>query len=433
MGSVLFAGAHGHQQSRVAREGGAHRVGGENAQVQRQAHVGIAGCFASLAAAEWLRGDAAVWAELAVAAGRVAVALAAKPPAPRHKMSLAAALAGLLLGAVLGGGALRVWRIECCWPALRESRVPATSRALQHALGSAITEARRLAERAATAATLPMPAVFDQLREDVGGRQAIERGVAILPADPNASPIAWLGRHRVIPRPLPDTTELQAVMTPFYAVLEARRQTLDGVAVGDVLLWAAPEIADGDRSIAAAFERKHDVALRFFPSGLGPRDSSVFEICPPPSGCEHGDTLFSVQTIPPSQGDAKLAALARTAWFARLTLRALLVLLLVTAPQGRGRWAVALVAAWTLVRAPMGPAAWFSPATFYRPIAGVIGTSAGSLFVSGVLLLLAAGWLWRRGGPRPLWGIALDAAVVLGRRAGGGGDGRRVAGVGRRR
>jgi signal transduction histidine kinase len=381
--------------------------------VQRQGHVVIAGCFVSLATAEWLRGGAAVWAALAGAAGLVAFMFAVRPPAPRPKLAFAAAAASLILGVVLVGGALRIWRIECCWPALRESRVPATSRALQHALGSAIAEARRLAERAATAAALPRPEVFDQLREDVGGRQAIERGVAILPADPNASPIAWLGRHRMIPRPPPDTTELQAVMTPFYAILEARRQTRDGVAVGDVLLWAAPEIADGDRSVAASFAGEHDVSLRFFPSGLGPRDSSVFEICPPPSGCEHGDTLFSVQTIPPSQGDAKLAALARTAWFARLTLGALLVLLLVTAPQGRGRWAVALVAAGTLVRAPMGPAAWFSPATFYRPIAGVIGTSAGSLFVAGVLLLLAAGWLWRRGVPRRWWGIAAAILLIL--------------------
>jgi signal transduction histidine kinase len=366
----------------------------------------------SLATAEWLRGDAVVWAALAGVAGLVAVALAVRVPVPRHKMSIAAALASFLLGVIVGGGALRVSRIECCWPALRESRVPATSRDLQRALGSAIAEARRLAERAAQASTLPRAEMFDQLRKDVGGRQAIERGVAILPADLNAPPIAWLGRHRMIPRSLPDTTELQAVMTPFYAVLEARRQTHDGVAVGDVLLWAAPEIADGDRSIAAAFERKRDVALRFFPSGLGPRDSSVFEICPPPSGCEHGDTLFSVQTIPPSQGDAKLAALARTAWFARLTLGALLVLLLVTAPQGRGRWAVAVVSAWTLVRAPMGPAAWFSPATFYRP-AGIIGSSAGSLFVFGVLLLLAAGWLWRRGVQRRWWGIAAATLLIL--------------------
>src|SRR5258705_9141711 len=121
MGSVLFAGAHGHQQSRVAREGGAHRVGGENAQVQRQAHVVIAGCFASLAAAEWLRGDAAVWAALAVAAGLGAGALAVKPPPPGPKMRLAGAPARVLLRALLGGGGMRVWRIEGCLPAVREA------------------------------------------------------------------------------------------------------------------------------------------------------------------------------------------------------------------------------------------------------------------------------------------------------------------------
>jgi signal transduction histidine kinase len=371
----------------------------------------VAGCLASLAAAEWLHGDAAVWAILSVVAGVAAFVLAVKPPAPRPKLPFAAALLSLVLGVVLAGGALRVWRIECCWAAWRESRVPATSRALQHSLGSAIAEARRLAERAATAAALPRSEVFDQLRGEMGGRQAIERGIAIIPADPNAAPIAWLGRHRMIPRP--DTTELQAVMTPFYAVLEARRQTQAAVAVGSVLLWAAPAIADGDRSIAAAFAHEHDVSLRFFPAGLGPRDSNVFEICPPPNGCERGDTLFSVQTIPPSQGDAKLAALARTAWFARLALGALLVLLLVAAPRGRGRWAVALVGAWALVRAPMGPAAWFSPATFYRPIAEVIGTSAGSLFVTGVLILLGAGWLWRRGIARTRLGIVAATILIL--------------------
>src|SRR5258707_11126613 len=104
MGSVLFAGAHGHQQSRVAREGGAHRVGGENAQVQRQAHVVIAGCFASLAAAEWLRGDAAVWAALAVAAGPVSGPGAAQPAPPWHKKSLPAPPGRVLRGAEFRGG-----------------------------------------------------------------------------------------------------------------------------------------------------------------------------------------------------------------------------------------------------------------------------------------------------------------------------------------
>ncbi len=382
--------------------------------MQRQSHVVIAGCLASLAAAEWLRGNAVVWAWLAGLAGLAALVLALRRSgsAPRQTLTIGAAAASVVLGAVLAGGALRVWRIECCWPALREQSVPGTSRALQKSLGDAIAEARRLAVRAATASALPRAAIFNRLRSEMGGRQAIERGVAILPADTSARPIAWLGRHRMVPGPSTDTTELQVVMTPFYALLEARRQTHDGVAVGNVLLWAAPAVADGDRSIAAAFERQYGVALRFFPAGLGPRDSSVFEICPPPTGCEHGDILVSVQIIPPSQGDAKLAALERSAWLARWVLGIMLVLLLVAAPQGLARWAVALVGVWTLVRGPMGPAAWFSPATFYRPIAEV-GTSAGALFLAAILVLLAAGWLWRRGIPRTWWGLAAAAVLIL--------------------
>src|SRR3989442_7683168 len=107
-------------------------------------------------------------------------------------------------------------------------------------------------------------------------------------------------------------------MTPFYAVLEARRQTQTATSVGSVLLSATPAIRDGDRSLAAQFARGNGVSLRLFPPGQGPRDSSVFEICnprtPPSQACAPGDTLFSVQTIPPSQGDAKLAALADAAW-----------------------------------------------------------------------------------------------------------------------
>jgi signal transduction histidine kinase len=354
-----------------------------------------------------------MWAVLAALAGVAAVILALRPPAPRPRVAGAAALVSLLLGFVLARGAWRVWRIECCWADVREATVTATSRALQQSLGWAIGEARRLAERGATAGGLPRAEAFDRLRETVGGRQAIERGLVILPADSQAGPYAWSGRHRMIPAPPSDTTELQAVMTPFYAVLEARRQTHGGVSVGSVLLSAAPAIADGDRSVGAVFARAHGVSLQFFPAGLGPRDSSVFEICPPPSGCELGDTLFSVQLLPPSQGDAKLAAIAQAGGLARILLGALLVLLLITAPSGHTRWAVALVATWTLLRAPLGPDGWFSPATFYRPIAGLIGTSAGSLFVTGALLLLAAGWVWRRGLPRRWWSIAAATLLIL--------------------
>src|SRR4029077_15082287 len=196
-----------------------------------------------------------------------------------------------------------------------------------------------------------------------------------------------------IPAPR-DTTELQAVMTPFYAVLEARRQAQTGTSVGSVLLSAMPAIVDRDRSLAADFARRYRVSLRLFPPGQGPRDSSVFEICnprtPPAQACAPGNTLFSVQMIPPSQGDAKLAAVSHAAWLARIGLGVLLAVLLVAAPSSAWRWGVVLVAACTLLRAPVVPAALFSPATFYRAVLG-FGTSAGSVLVMGVLLLVAAG------------------------------------------
>src|SRR5206468_250068 len=136
--------------------------------------------------------------------------------------------------------------------------------------------------------------------------------------------------------------------------LEARRQTQARTAVGSVLLAATPAIADANQSLAARFARTYGVSLRLFPPGQGPRDSSVFEICtprePPSSACAAGDTLFSVQTIPPSQGDAKLAALANIAWLARLALALLLTILLATAPAGAWRWGVLILAAPYVVR-----------------------------------------------------------------------------------
>src|SRR5258708_2407490 len=107
MRAMLFAGADGHQQSGIARDRAADGLGGENAQMQRQAHVVIAGCAASLAAAEWLRGDVGVWAWLAGAAGIAAVALALTRPR-RPLLTIAAAVASLLLGVVLVSGAFQI-------------------------------------------------------------------------------------------------------------------------------------------------------------------------------------------------------------------------------------------------------------------------------------------------------------------------------------
>src|SRR2546421_10531879 len=85
------------------------------------------------------------------------------------------------------------------------------------------------------------------------------------------------------------------------------------------------------------------------------------------------------------------------------------------APPGRWRWLVVLVAAWCLLRAPLGPAlglaSLFSPALFYRPMLGVFSASAGSLVVLGLVLLLAAALGWRRGVARRWWTV-LTAAVL---------------------
>ena len=381
--------------------------------MQRLGHVVIAGGLAAVAAAEWLRGNAAAWAWVAGAAGVAAVALAARPP--WRPLGVAAGLASLALGVVLVVGTLQVGRIECCWPELREARVTAASRALESTIAAAMAQARRLAERGATAALLPQEGAFAELARAIatGPGQGVERGVAII--GPDGAPFAWAGRHRAVP--VPDTAELRAVITPFYAVLEARRQTAIGTAVGAVLLGVAPALADQDHAVGAAFARVHGVGLRFYAPGLGPRDSSVVEICQRPPGCEHGGTLLSVLTIPPAQGDAKLAALARTSRLAGFALAATLVLLLAAAPPGAWRWGVAVAGAWTLLRAPLAPGVGspglFSPATFYRPVLGVVGASAGSLMVVGILLLVAAGVLWRRGMPRRWWTAAAASFLVL--------------------
>src|SRR3989442_13234784 len=82
MGSVLIAGADGHEEAGVAFQRGPHLVRNEGLQVQRIAHLVVAGCLAAVAAAEWLHGGAAAWAWASAAAGLAAAALVAARPSP---------------------------------------------------------------------------------------------------------------------------------------------------------------------------------------------------------------------------------------------------------------------------------------------------------------------------------------------------------------
>jgi two-component system nitrogen regulation sensor histidine kinase NtrY len=387
--------------------------------VQRRAHPVIAGVLAALATAEWLRGLGAAWAWLAGAAGLAAALLAIRafafdrPRAPARIVPLLAGLACFVLGLVLVQGMRDVRRIECCWADLRESRVTSASNALAATLTDALKEARRLAERAEAAAGLPRRDAFERLSVGLAAGPAdLERGVLVIDAD--GQPYAWAGRHRTIA--VPDTAELRAIISPFYVTLEARRQTPNGRrAVGTVLLDAAPAVADRDGALSVRFAHAHGVALRFTAPGITPRDSDVFDFCP--SGCDHGDTLFSVRPVPPAQGDAKLVALSRIAGQAGVALAAALALLLIAAPAGRWRWLVVVVAVWTAARAFFGPAvlppALFSPATFYRPLLRDFSASAGALLALASLGLLAAAALWRRGLARRWWGTALAATLLV--------------------
>ncbi|HXL11432.1 MAG TPA: hypothetical protein VN955_08545, partial [Gemmatimonadales bacterium] len=377
----------------------------------RRLHIVLAGCATALAVTEWLHGNAGVWAWTAGAAGVVTAGLAVAR-GPRTFVSGLAAFASLLLGAIVIAGVRQVRRIECCWTEVRAERVPRDSAELRGTLAAAVAEARRLAERGMTAALLPRSRAFEQLGGAMAARgqaPGVEHGVVILGAD--GEPFAWAGRHRVVPAR--DTVELRAVITPFYVSLEARRQTqAGGTAVGSVLIDAAPAARDRDGAVSALFARRHGVTLRFYTPHLAPSDSSVFDYTTP-----DGRTLFSVQPLPPSQGDAQLAALHGAAGRAGTVLAAALLFLLMVAPPGRGRWLVVLVAAWCLLRAPLGPAlglaSLFSPALFYRPMLGVFSASAGSLVVLGLVLLLAAALVWRRGVARRWWTVFTAAVLVL--------------------
>ena len=419
VGTVLLARSHRDEEAGIALENETHFVGNEGLEVQRRAHVALAGCVVAVGAAEWLHGaGGGAWAWVAGAAA-VAAAVLALARRPRDPRAAGVAIACLALGVVLVAGVLEVKRIECCWPEVRASRVPQDSSELKAALAAAVAEARRLAERGMTAALLPRDVEFDQLADAVrsGSRTpGVERGVAILAAD--GEPLAWAGRHRFVPAPAPprDTVELRAVITSFYVALEARRQTQGGgTAVGTVLLDAAPAAPDRGHAVGARFEEAHGVALRFYAPGLAPHDPDVFDYCP--GGCARGDTLFSIQPVAPAQGDAKLAAWRAAAVRAAIVLGAALVLLLIAAPAGPWRWLVVLVATWCVARAAPGlpgPAAeFFSPAVFYRSALGAFSASAGSLAVLGVVALLAASTLWRRGVTRRWWHVTGAAVLVL--------------------
>ena len=371
----------------------------------------LSGALTALAAGEWLRGDAAAWAAVAAAAALAALALALWRRARRW--TAWALVAGALgTGTAALGTVAAAAHLRCCWTTVREERLETASRRLSRVLGAAVSDARALAERAARAAPLPRDAQFAALADAVGREPpGVERGVALIAAD--GSPIAWAGRHRRLPAP--GAAELAADISPFYVTLVARRQTAEGaVAVATVLLDAASAVPDRDGAVARRFVRRYGVDLRFYAPRRAPHDHDVFDFCP--TGCDAGDTLFSVQPVPLGQAGA-IATLERRgrAWTA-VALLVLLLFLLSVAPTAAWRWGALAAAAVALARFPVtdvllgsGPA----PPTLAQPLLGFVSGSAPALGIVSAALLVAAAAAWRRGIPRRWYTVAPAALLLL--------------------
>jgi len=373
-------------------------------------HWEIAALASAGALAAWVAAGGAVWALVSLAAALVTLGLAGREQRP--------ALVALALVAAVGAtgawlSARRIRAVETRWPAEREVLIEDARRRLDATLGQAVDLARSLAARAAQVSPASRAEQFERLQAEIrpGG---LEQGVAVF--DSAGQPVAWAGRHR-IPVRLP-SDELDAFITPFYAVLTAQRQDAGRIAASQVLLAADIAVPDREHSVAARFAARTGVGLEFFPPGTAPATwTDVFDYCLP--GCRDAavvpDTLFSVHVVPPTQGDRKLELVASGRRWAAVAATVTLLLLALTGGMAARYAALAAIAAMYLF-APAGESvglrAAFSPATYYLGPLGPFGASAGALLLSAAIAIAGAAAWWRHG-PRPGWRARSAAALLV--------------------
>lgn len=291
----------------------------------------------------------------------------------------------------------------------REGRVQRASRLLNDELTRARLLADSAASRGLALAPLPREEGFEAAASwsSPGG---LEAGFMVF--EPGGTPRIWAGRFRLRPEPAGDS--VSARLTPYYAVLEVRRHDRAGRrAVGAVLLWADSLVPDGDRSVAARFREQTEVGLHLLSPEAAPDISDVFDYELPTTAGPR--VLFSVQFVPPLQGEAsaraRQAAATRVTWLLLLTIGVAVWLV----PPGLGRLLV-LVAPLALVfRSPLGSslgvAGWFDPALLASPVLGPVSSSPAALSLVGGALILAARALRQRPWPRGL-GLPLGAGLV---------------------
>lgn len=338
----------------------------------------------------WSREPSFWLAVASAAAGVVVVVLALRA---RRAGVTAVALLALSAGSAAFAVSRQVRAVERHWPEVREALIQRASHELDRELGAAAFAARRAADSAAAAVLQPRAAAFRQLDAALTA-EAPEQGAVVL--DEAGRPWIWGGRHRL--RLEANDRELSAHITPFYVVLEARRQVGPYTALGHVVLAADSAVPDRGRMVASRFAAETGFSLEFYAPAEAPNSSDVFDYClpscEPVDGVAAPDTLFAVRAVAPSQGSRKLEILGDgERWVAVLTT---LMLLSLVAFGGRlGRWGGMLGLLGLLVLTPVGDhlalGPLFSSATFYLGALGPFSASSGALMlvsaVAAVVLL----------------------------------------------
>jgi len=376
------------------------------------AHWEIAAALIVGSSAAWIHEPRLGWALVAVAAGAVAVVTAARRRSLRGAVISAS---GAALATAMLVTSTHMGRVERDWQQVRERLIERASARLDRTLANAVDRARGLAEAGAATETETRERAFALLPAVAGSRDP-EDGVVVF--DREGRPWSWAGRARLAPVPSPAARELSVRITPFYVVLEARRQGALGPAVGHVLLAADSAVPDRDRTVAASFARETGAQLEFYAPAEAPSGSDVFDWCLPgcnvPEGAPQPDTLFSVRTIPPSQGAAKLDLLASGRRWAAV-LSTLLLIVLAAWGGSLARWGgigglfALLVFTPTGDRLGLGPL--FSSAHYFQELLGPLSASAGALLVVSTTLLIglvSSRHQWRA---RPL--AAAIAGILL--------------------
>jgi signal transduction histidine kinase len=347
----------------------------------------MAGFAAAIGA--WLAVPGLAWA---LAALTLAVGAARAVVRARRAGEWVAVATAVVAGGAAVHTAYAVRRVERAWPDVREQMVRSASARLSAALGEAVDLARTLAARGADEAGRPQPEALTALPRAIRG-SGPEHGIAIF--DDGGRPYAWAGQHRVPPQP--DGAELSARLTPFYVLIEARRQVADRRVIAHVLLDADDAVPDRQRSAAARFERRTGVALDFSEPDQAPIGPDVFDYCLPACTptvvAPHPDTLFAVRTAPPTQGAWKLGLLEGGG--RRAAILGLAALLLLAAFGGNlGRWVGVFGAIGLLIVSPVGEriglTSLFSPGVYFFEPLGPLSDAAGPLLLTALIAIVAA-------------------------------------------